>query len=156
MTLPGSSRTAQLGCSGRDSPPQTALHGHWKSNPEQLCCEAEGARCHCLHRMQVFLSWEQLRLLWELPLPTSKSPGQDVWVCSVRHAAVGCLALGIAVCSGGFLLALVSARPTAELHSYRDQQGLMHTPSFRLFCWPFFLPLDLDKETLIANANFKP
>lgn len=132
MTLPGSSRTAQLGCSGRDSsaaepplcreggtshssPPQTALHGHWKSNPEQLCCEAEGARCHCLHRMQVFLSWEQL------PLPTSKSPGQDVWVCSVRHAAVGCLALGIAVCSGAFLLALVSARPTAELHSYRDQ-----------------------------------
>lgn len=87
MTLPGSSRTAQLGCSGRDSsaaepplcreggtshssPPQTALHGHWKSNPEQLCCEAEGARCHCLHRMQVFLSWEQL------PLPTSKSPGR--------------------------------------------------------------------------------
>lgn len=132
MTLPGSSRTAQLGCSGRDSsaaepplcreggtshssPPQTALHGHWKSNPEQLCCEAEGARCHCLHRMQVFLSWEQL------PLPTSKSPGQDVWVCSIRHAAVGCLALGIAVCSGAFLLALVSARPTAELHSYRDQ-----------------------------------
>lgn len=132
MTLPGSSRTAQLGCSGRDSsaaepplcreggtshssPPQTALHGHWKSNPEQLCCEAEGARCHCLHRMQVFLSWEQL------PLPTSKSPGQDVWVCSVRHAAVGCLALGIAVCSGAFLLILVSARPTAELHSYRDQ-----------------------------------
>lgn len=132
MTLPGSSRTAQLGCSGRDSsaaepplcreggtshssPPQTALHGHWKSNPEQLCCEAEGARCHCLHRMQVFLSWEQL------PLPTSKSPGQDMWVCSVRHAAVGCLALGIAVCSGAFLLALVSARPTAELHSYRDQ-----------------------------------
>jgi len=132
VTLPGSSRTAQLGCSGRDSsaaepplcreggtshssPPQTALHGHWKSNPEQLCCEAEGARCHCLHRMQVFLSWEQL------PLPTSKSPGQDVWVCSVRHAAVGCLALGIAVCSGAFLLALVSARPTAELHSYRDQ-----------------------------------
>lgn len=138
MTLPGSSRTAQLGCSGRDSsaaepplcreggtshssPPQTALHSHWKSNPEQLCCEAEGARCHCLHRMQVFLSWEQLRLLWELPLPTSKSPGQDMWVCSVRHAAVGCLALGIAVCSGAFLLALVSARPTAELHSYRDQ-----------------------------------